>query len=881
MIQLVAISTFSLGNSPYIVLPMNQKLPEEISFGEWLRQHRRMLDLTQQELADRAGCARITLRRIEADALKPSKELALILLEKLGIPEMERPQWVQFARGLSGFPEKSIYPSTSHPNTNLPTPLTSFIGREKEQAEIKNLIARNRLVTLAGAGGIGKTRLSIQIASTLLNDFPDGTWLVELAPLSDPTLVPQVIVTTLDLSEQTGRPALRILTDFFRTKRALLILDNCEHLIAACAQVSNDLLTQCPNLWILATSREPLNVGGEFVWQLPTLSLPEKDKLSLTNLLLAFESIRLFVERAMTVRSDFGLTEQNAITIAQICQHLDGIPLAIELAAARMRSMTAEEIALHLDDRFNLLNQGSRAAKPHHQTLRAAIDWSYGLLAEDERVLFRRLSLFAGGWTLEAAELICTDENLEQDDIFAVLSHLVDKSLINVETKNGTSRFQMLETIREYAREKLSDSGENKIVHRSHLDFFTHWMEQVEPKLHGPEQISWLDQTETEYDNLRVALQWATNHDVETGLRLAGSLGWFWFVRGYPSEGIEWLNTLITYHTPRTEAQVAALGRKAMLSSLTGDFESVIKLTETVIQHHDIGNQGDIAWALRGKAIFAGWSGKDAQSAIMWAEQAIALSKTAGNEWHQGMSLFTLGDVYLHGAKDYAMAERVHEKSLKVLRGIGDKFGIAHVLLSLGFNYLRQGNYARAAELEAEALGLLRELGDKAGIGWTLANLYNLARFQADYESARFFAEERLTLWRHVGFGLQVAWAIYDLGRIDLLQNNLDMAASHFKESFLLFQEKGNLRDRILCLVGPAHLFLAQDKLEHAARLFAAFQNLSESNHIDSEPYDRMDVERILMTLQANLEETRFARAWSEGKKMTLDEAIAYALNEI
>jgi len=860
---------------------MNQKLPEEISFGEWLRQHRRMLDLTQQELADRAGCARITLRRIEADALKPSKELALILLEKLGIPEMERPQWVQFARGLSGFPEKSIYPSTSHPNTNLPTPLTSFIGREKEQAEIKNLIARNRLVTLAGAGGIGKTRLSIQIASTLLNDFPDGTWLVELAPLSDPTLVPQVIVTTLDLSEQTGRPALRILTDFFRTKRALLILDNCEHLIAACAQVSNDLLTQCPNLWILATSREPLNVGGEFVWQLPTLSLPEKDKLSLTNLLLAFESIRLFVERAMTVRSDFGLTEQNAITIAQICQHLDGIPLAIELAAARMRSMTAEEIALHLDDRFNLLNQGSRAAKPHHQTLRAAIDWSYGLLAEDERVLFRRLSLFAGGWTLEAAELICTDENLEQDDIFAVLSHLVDKSLINVETKNGTSRFQMLETIREYAREKLSDSGENKIVHRSHLDFFTHWMEQVEPKLHGPEQISWLDQTETEYDNLRVALQWATNHDVETGLRLAGSLGWFWFVRGYPSEGIEWLNTLITYHTPRTEAQVAALGRKAMLSSLTGDFESVIKLTETVIQHHDIGNQGDIAWALRGKAIFAGWSGKDAQSAIMWAEQAIALSKTAGNEWHQGMSLFTLGDVYLHGAKDYAMAERVHEKSLKVLRGIGDKFGIAHVLLSLGFNYLRQGNYARAAELEAEALGLLRELGDKAGIGWTLANLYNLARFQADYESARFFAEERLTLWRHVGFGLQVAWAIYDLGRIDLLQNNLDMAASHFKESFLLFQEKGNLRDRILCLVGPAHLFLAQDKLEHAARLFAAFQNLSESNHIDSEPYDRMDVERILMTLQANLEETRFARAWSEGKKMTLDEAIAYALNEI
>jgi non-specific serine/threonine protein kinase len=837
--------------------------------------------LTQQELADRAGCARITLRRIEADALKPSKELALILLEKLGIPEIERPQWVQFARGLSGFPEKSIYPSTSHPNTNLPTPLTSFIGREKEQAEIKHLIAKNRLVTLAGAGGIGKTRLSIQIASTLLNDFPDGTWLVELAPLSDPALVPQVIITTLDLSEQMGRPALRLLTDFFRAKRALLILDNCEHLVAACAQLSNDLLTQCPNLWILATSREPLNVGGEFVWQLPTLSLPEKDKLSLTNLLLAFESIRLFVERAMTVRSDFVLTEQNAITIAQICQHLDGIPLAIELAAARMRSMTAEEIAVHLDDRFNLLNQGSRAAKPHHQTLRAAIDWSYDLLTEKERILFRRLSAFAGGWTLEAAESICDQESLERGDIFAILSHLVDKSLVNVEINNDTSRFQMLETIREYARKKLFESDENEIIHRSHLDFFTHWMEQVEPKLHGPEQIHWLDQIETEYNNLRVAMQWAINNDVETGLQLAGSLGWFWFVRGYPSEGIEWLNALIAYHTPRTEAQVAVLGRKAMLSSLTGDFESVVKLTETVLKSEGVGNPRDIAWALRGKAIFAAWSGENTQLAITWAEQAIALSQSVGDEWHYGMSLFTLGDAYLHGAKDYAIAEQVHENGLKVLRRIGDKFGIAHVLLSLGFNYLRQGNYARAAELEAETLGLLRELGDKAGIGWALANLYNLARFQGEYERAELFAEERLSLWNNVGFGLQVAWAKYDLGRIAILQNNIGVAVAQFRQGLVFFQQNGSIKDKILCLEESAHVLLAQGKFEDATQLYGAFQSLSESNHIELEPYDRGEMQNMIATLRAKLEETRFSEAWTTGQAMKADEAVEFALKEI
>ncbi len=864
-----------------MVMPMNQKLSEDISFGEWLRQHRRMLDLTQQELADQVGCARITLRRIESGALKPSKELALILLEKLGTPPAEGETWLRFARGLSGFPENSTESFVSKPITNLPASLTSFIGREKEQAEIKNLLVRNRLVTLTGAGGIGKTRLSIQIASTLENDFSDSTWLVELAPVSDPALVPQVIVTTLGLSEQMGHSPLKTLSDFFQAKRALLILDNCEHLITACAQLSNDLLTRCANLRILATSREPLNISGEIVWQVPTLSLPEKNKLSVTDLLLSFESIRLFVERAMAVRSDFRLTEQNAITIAQICQHLDGIPLAIELAAARMRSMTAEEIAVHLEDRFNLLNQGSRAAKPHHQTLRAAIDWSYDLLTEKERILFRRLSVFAGGWTLDAAESICAGESLDQNDIFALLSHLVDKSLVNREAKNGTSRFQMLETIREYAREKLSDLDENKIIYRSHLDFFTYWMEQVEPKLHGPEQIYWLDHIETEQDNLRAALQWATKNDLETGRQLAGALRWFWFTRGYPSEGIEWLNKLITYNIPQTEAQVAALAGKAFLSSLTGDFESVSKFTEFVLKSERVSSPRDIAWALRGKAIFAAWSGGDTQLAITWAERAIAIFETLGEKWHYGMSLFALGDVYLHASKDYAMAEQVHEKSLEVLRRIGDKFGIAHVLLSLGFNYLRQGNYARATELETEALGLLRELGDKAGIGWTLANLHHLARFQGDYARARQFAEERLNLWRNVGFGLQVAWARYDLGRIAILQNNIDTAKSHFRDSLIFFQQNGSVKDKILCLVGPAQLFLAQGKLEDATRLYGAFQSLSESNHVELEPHDRAEIQRMLETLHAELEETRFVSAWADGQKLTLDKAVAYALEEI
>jgi predicted ATPase/tetratricopeptide (TPR) repeat protein/DNA-binding XRE family transcriptional regulator len=854
---------------------------EETSFGEWLRQRRHILDLTQQELADQVDCARITLRRIESGTLKPSKELALILLDKLGVPQAEREAWIRFARGLSGLPETLAESFASKALTNLPTSLTSFIGREREQAEIINLIAKNRLVTLTGAGGIGKTRLSIQVASALLNDFPNGTWLVEFASLSDPTLVPQVIAKTLGLIEQTGRSPIRILTDFLQAKRALLILDNCEHLILACAQLSNDLLTQCPNVHMLVTSREPLNIGGETVWKVTTLSVPERSKLSLTDLLLSFESIRLFVERAGAVSSDFAFTKQNAAAITQICMDLDGIPLAIELAVARIRILSVDQIAALLANRFDLLNQGSRTAIPHHQTLRATIDWSYDLLTEEEGLLFSRLSVFAGGWTLKAAEATCAGRGLEQDDIFVLLSHLVDKSLVNVETNNGASRFQMLETIREYAREKLFAAGESEIVFGSHLNFFTDWAQQVEPKLHGPDQIYWLNQIETEHDNLRVALQWTTNNDVETGLRLGGMLGWFWFVRGYATEGIKWLNGLITYDTPQTEAQVAALGLKAFLSSLTGDFESVVKLNETVLKHRDIGDPRFIAWALRGKAAFTAWSGGDTQSAIKLAEQAIALSQAVGDEWHHGMSLFILGDVYLHGAKDYAMADQIHEKSLVMLRRIGDKFGIAHVLLSFGFGYLSQGNYAQAVEVETEALGLLRELGDKAGIGWTLANLYNLARFQGDYDRAQLFAEERLILWRDMGFDLQVAWATYDLGRIDIIQNNLDIAASHFEDSITFFQQKGSLKDKILCLIGPVHLLWTQGQLEHATQLFAAFEKLSKENHVELESSDQAELDNILTKLRTQLEKTQFARVWAEGETMSLVEALDFALNRI
>src|SRR5688572_29319600 len=321
-------------------MSINNKAPEEISFGEWLHQRRRMLDLTQQALADQIGCARITLRRIEAGALKPSKELALILLETLNVPSEEHEAWLRFARGLSGFPERSVDSFASKPRTNLPTSLTSFIGREKEQDEIKNLITKHRLVTLVGVGGIGKTRLSIQVASSLLNDYPNGTWLVELAPLSDPALVPQAIVTALGLIEQADRSPLRILTDFLQEKGALLILDNCEHLIQTCAQLAETLLHTCPNLHILATSREALGVPGEITFSVPTLSVAEIEQSFAIETLTKYEAVQLFIERARAALPGFVLTKNNAPALAQVCHQLDGIPLAIELAAARTKMMS-------------------------------------------------------------------------------------------------------------------------------------------------------------------------------------------------------------------------------------------------------------------------------------------------------------------------------------------------------------------------------------------------------------------------------------------------------------------------------------------------------------------------------------------------------------
>lgn len=414
-----------------------------------------------------------------------------------------------------------------------------------------------------GAGSSGKTRLAIQAATDLIDAFKDGVWWVELAGLSDGTLIPQAIAKALGVRESTNQPLQETLVNYLRGKQLLLVLDNCEHLVAACARTAEMLLQACPRLTILATSREPLGIGGERVWQVPTLSLPEPQQV--IHLLMQSESVRLFVARAAAVRSDFKLTEQNALTVAHICRRLDGIPLAIELATARINALTVEQIAAHLNDRFELLTTGSRTAMPRHKTLRATIDWSYDLLSEAERVLFRRLSVFAGGWTLEAAETVCTDEGagaslrLAPADVLNVLSHLADKSLVIVEQHGTQIRYRMLETIREFAREQMQASREVARMRQRHADYFLRLAQGVETKLLSAERMMWVEHLLVEIDNFRAALAWSedTQH-AEYGMRLSSALRWFWWTCGYVTEGRDWLQRALTLAGTHGEARIRA-----------------------------------------------------------------------------------------------------------------------------------------------------------------------------------------------------------------------------------------------------------------------------------------------------------------------------------
>jgi predicted ATPase/class 3 adenylate cyclase len=731
------------------------------------------------------------------------------------------------------FPPLRSLSAFSH---NLPVQLTRFIGREQEIAAVKRLLTTTHLLTFTGSGGCGKTRLALQVAADLVDEYADGVWLVELAALADPALVPQTVATVLGVQEQPSRPLAQALIEDLRPKSLLLVLDNCEHLLTATAQLAETLLRACPDLRILASSREGLNIAGETTYRLPSLGVPDLGRLSstlagadLVSALSHYEAVQLFSDRAAAVVPSFAMTAQNAPGVAQVCHRLDGIPLAIELAAARVRVLSVEQLASRLDDRFRLLTGGSRTALPRQQTLRALIDWSYDLLSEAERALLRRLSVFAGGWTLEAAEAVCSDfgfrildfgldptrskasdpptppplpaiqnpkSKIQNEDVLDLLTGLVDKSLATMEEREQEVRYRLLETVRQYARDRLLEAGESEAVRERHLGFFLAWAEREDP-----DPTARADRLAEEHDNFRAALEWcrAQPGGATSGLRLMNALWWSWMGQSHIREGHEYLT----------------------------EFLSRPEVAEPTFER---------ARALNAAGFLATKLGYRAEARTL-LEQSIQIARGLGREPFLGGALNNLGDV-ASDTGDHVLARQCYEESLAIRRKRGDQWGIAWSLIHLGRLARLEGNYEGASALDQESLALFRETGDAGSVAWACCERGKLCQAQDDFGAARACYAEALSIGR------------------EMLQNP---SLPHFLEAV-------------------ASLAVAQGAAERAARLYGAAERSRETKGTPLTPSERKEYERYTAAARAALAQESFTAAWSAGHTMTLEQAIEYAL---
>ncbi len=764
------------------------------TYGDLLRYLRRREGLTQRELSIAVGYSEAQISRLEQNQRLP--DLATITARFVPALHLEHePEVVARLLELAVSAEAS-------PHHNLPIQLTTFIGREREMTEIERLLSEHRLVTLTGPGGCGKTRLALQVAAEVVAEYPDGVWFVEFAPLADPALVPQKLASTLGVREEPGRTLTVTLTNRLREKSLLLVLDNCEHLIEASAQLAEMLLQACPGLRILAPSREVLGLAGEFVWRVPPLSTPDFRHLPPLDCLAQYESVQLFIDRAMTAMPGFTLTGENASAVTQVCQRLDGMPLAIELAAARVGMLRVEQIAARLDDRFGLLSGGRRTALPRHQTLQAAIDWSYDLLSEAERALFGRLSVFVGGWTLEAAEAVCAGEGIEQEAVLNFLTQLVNKSLVIAQRETGReARYHLLETIREYALARLAASGAEAVaaLRQCHANSFLTLAKKAEPNLTGAEAYVWLKRLEPEHDNLRAASDWALECAPDIGLRLVGALFWFWKHLSFVSEGRKWLD-------------------KA--AALTGPLEETKEYAQAL-------------YAAAGLARAQG----DYVTARSWNEKSVAIWRIVEDGRGLAHSLAFLGKV-ARAQGDHATARHHLEESVAIFRKVGDKWGLALSLAWLGSVVSAQGDDVGACSLYNQSVALFRESGDKLCLPVSLGYLGYAACRRGDYGAARSFFEESFTLWQELPNEWTIAWG----------------------------------------LEGLAGAAGAQGQVEQAAQLFGAAEALLEASGLRLDDFDRADYDRNVATVRTQLGESAFAAAWAEGRAMTLEQAVAYAL---
>ncbi len=769
----------------------------------------------------------------------------------------------------------------SMPN-NLPRSLSSFIGREREIAEVKRLLASPFLLTLTGPGGCGKTRLALQVAADLVEGYADGVWLVELAPLSDPTLVPEAVASALRVREQPGRPIIETLSGFLQPKTILLVLDNCEHLVAACARLADALLRTCPQLRILATSQEPLRIPGETIFRVPSLSVRDLDGLPSLESLTGNEAVRLFIERSRSALPAFTVTDHNAPLIAQVCRRLDGIPLAIELAAARVKVLPVNQIADRLDDRFRLLTGGSRTTLPRHQTLRSAMDWSYSLLSESERKLLRRLSVFARGWTLEAAEEVCTGSDLAQGEVLDLLGQLVDKSLVVVEEQAADGRYRLLETVRLYAREKLLEAGEDAELLRRHGEWFLALAERAEPKLQGPDQALWLGRLEAEHANLLVALEWSRSArpGSDVGLRLASALWRFWWMRGYLTEGRRWLEGLLKESRGAPAASRArGLIQAGRLAWAQSDYTAAGAFSEeSLALSRALGDTQAVADALNTLGLVA-WTRSDYPAARTIYEEGLLLSRELGDRRRTAVLLNNLG-IVAETQGDYAASRERHEESLQIRRAIGDQHGVAYSLGNLGRVAALEGEYVTARTYFEEGLDICRDLGDKLGTCNLMNRLGLVAYRQGEVPRALSLSEESLVLARELGDKESIADTLCTLGRLAHHRGDMKRAMDLMHESLMLRRDLGDRPGIAECLEQLAAIALDRKDPERTAQLLGAADAIRHATGAPLPPADRVEYQRRSTVAHSELGAHRFEDAWTRGRAMPLEQAVAQGLEQ-
>jgi predicted ATPase/DNA-binding XRE family transcriptional regulator len=847
------------------------------TFSQWVKEGRKALDLTQEDLAERVGCSIWTIRKIEMGERKPSRQVVELLADALRVHADQRPSFISLARTGAGTGELVVRAaresSAQTPNNLLAAP-TSLIGREAEVEKARAWLLSEdvRLLTMVGPPGIGKTRLALEVAGALLDEFADGVFFVPLAQVSAPPLVASTIAQLFGLKETGEEPVQTKLIQHLHNERMLLLLDNFEQVVSA-ANVVGDLLARCPRLKVLVTSREPLRLRGERQFSVPALALPQEEQPLPVETLVSYPAVRLFVERAQAV-SGFRLTEENAAAVATICARLDGLPLAIELVAARSKLLPPKAILTRLlrsegRTSLRLAAAGPRDLPPRHQTLRAAIEWSYDLLEAGEQKLFARLGVFAGGCSIAAAEAVCNARGDLPVDALEGVESLLDKSLVRQSGQDEEDvgvdwepRFEMLETIREYARERLQESGEEEQTRHWHAEYYLALAEATESELGGPQQGEWLDRLEQEHDNLRAALQWSLGQAqanapseglengeseeseeskgrVEIALRLCGALGRFWEMHSHLTEGRKWFDLALD---------------RGLAASPTAR-----------------------AKALSGAGTLARYQGDFARARLLF-EESLALRRGLGDKKGIAASLNNLGTI-AWGQGDYATARLLFEESLAVRQELGDKQAIAASLSNLAAVSRHLGEADRARRFQEEGLALMRELGNKRGIATSLNNLGGAAWGQGDYATARLLFEESLALARELGHKSGVADGLCNLGEVLTAQDEYAGAYPLHVESLKMRQELGDRWGYAFSLEGFARLAYRQGEAARAARLYGAAEALRQAISSPLSPADYEKQVVIANDLRAQLGDTDFETAWSGGQAMPLEEALALALD--